>query len=217
MIGGAPLVILGAGGHARVLLALAGALGLSVTGCVTPVPPDSAWPETVPWLGDDTVLPTLDPTGVVLANGLGSVGDPTRRIAAFRQAQALGFRFPALIHPSAVLAGAVGLADGVQIMAGAVVQTGTVIGENTLLNTGVVVDHDGQIGAHCHLAPRSVLSGGVRVGDAAHVGTGAVVIQGITIGAGAMVAAGAVVTGPVAAGQRVAGVPARRMREKQAG
>lgn len=206
-----PRVILGAGGHARVLLALVQALGLPVQGCVAPVQPDPLWPDTVPWLGGDEVLATLDPQRVALVNGVGSVGDPARRIAAFRQGQTLGFRFPALVHPSAVLTGTVTLADGVQIMAGGVVQTGTVIGENTLLNTAAVVDHDGRIGAHCHLAPRSVLSGGVSVGDGAHIGTGAIVIQGITIGAGAMVAAGAVVTAPVGAGQRVAGVPARLM------
>ena len=49
----------------------------------------------------------------------------------------------------------------------------------------------------------------VRVEDGASIGSGAVVLGGVTIGARALVGAGAVVTRDVAAGEVVAGVPAR--------
>jgi len=49
------------------------------------------------------------------------------------------------------------------------------------------------------------------VEDRASIGSGAVVLGGVRIGAGALVGAGAVVTQDVAAGETVAGVPARSL------
>ena len=91
------------------------------------------------------------------------------------------------------------------------VGTGTRIKDNAIVNTRAVADHDCRIGAHVHLAPGAVLSGGVIVGNGTHVGTGAGVIQGVRIGKGCLVAAGAAVTVDVEDGAAVAGVPARRM------
>jgi maltose O-acetyltransferase len=58
------------------------------------------------------------------------------------------------------------------------------------------------------------VSGDVRVGARCLVGSGAVILQGLTIGDDAVVAAGAVVTHDVAAGETVAGVPARPLRAR---
>lgn len=206
-----PVLILGAGGHARVLLAVLRTLGREVRGCIAPTEPAADWPDDCPWLGREDHLDAVDRTAVCLVNGVGSIGSTAVRQGVFDRAVARGFRFVPLVHPSAVLAGPVGVGDGAQIMAGAVLQTGVTVGENAIINTGVIVDHDCQIGDHCHLAPGVVLSGGVTLGVGAHVGTGATVIQGLGIGAGALVAAGAVVIRPVADGERVAGVPARPM------
>jgi UDP-2-acetamido-3-amino-2,3-dideoxy-glucuronate N-acetyltransferase len=49
----------------------------------------------------------------------------------------------------------------------------------------------------------------IEVQDGAAIGSGAVIMGGVTIGSDALVGAGAVVTRDVAAGERVAGVPAR--------
>jgi UDP-perosamine 4-acetyltransferase len=80
-----------------------------------------------------------------------------------------------------------------------------------ILNTASVVDHDCVVGDHVHLSPGARLGGGVTVGRGSHIGMGAIVIQGLRIGAGALVAAGAVVLRDVGDGDRVAGVPARKM------
>lgn len=202
-------VILGAGGHARSLLGLLAACDLPVAGCIAPAAPAAGWPGGCPWLGDDSVLEGLDPVEVALVNGLGSIGSTVLRRAVFEGARARGFHFPALVHPSVILAPDVRLADGSQVLAGAILQAGVRVAENALLNTGCIVDHDCNIGSHAHLAPRVTLSGGVRIGAGAHLGTAATVIQGVTIGAEAIVAAGALVIWDVAPGCRVFGIPAK--------
>lgn len=205
-------IILGAGGHARVVLSAIYAAGGSVRGCLAPIAPDPRWPAQVPWLGNSSVLERLDPTVTPLANGLGSIHDTTLRCRVHEDAKAAGFGFPPICHPAAVIDCDAILSEGVQIMAGAVIQTGARIGENATINTGARIDHDVEIGPHTHVAPGVIISGEVRIGERAHIGTGAVVIQGVRIGSGALVAAGAVVICDVETGQAVAGVPARPFR-----
>ncbi len=211
---GAALVLLGAGGHARSLLGLLAARGLRAMGCIAPAAPGAEWPGYCPWLGDDTALDGLDPARVALVNGLGSVGSTALRRKVFDAARARGFGFPPVLHPSVIRAEDVTLSDGVQVLAGAILQAGVTVAENALLNTGCIVDHECRIGAHVHLAPGVTLSGGVTLGCGVHVGTAAVVIQGIRIGDGAIVGAGAVVTKDVAPGVTVVGNPARPLARR---
>ncbi|GAB4169404.1 MAG: acetyltransferase [Thalassobaculales bacterium] len=197
-------VLLGGGGHARVVAELLRCLGRPVLGIVAPDPPRFG---DLPMLGE---APELDPAAVALANGIGYPGgDGRARHRAFLDWRGRGFAFPPLVHPSAVLARGIALAAGCQVHAGAVLQPGVELGENVIVNTRAAIDHDCRLGAHAHVAPGAVLCGGVAVGEGAVVGAGAVLLPGVTIGAGAVVAAGAVVTADVTAGARVAGVPAK--------
>lgn len=203
-----PLIILGGGGHARVLMDLLRARGARVLGFTDP---DEAASKAlgIARLGGDDVIDRYDPAAVRLVNGLGSTASTAKRRALYERWHARGYRFETAVHPAAVVAAGACLADGVQVMAGAVVQTGSRCGENTIINTRAAVDHDCRLGAHVHVAPGATLSGAVQVGEGAHIGTGASVIQGIAIGAGSVVGAGAVVLRDVPAGVTVAGVPAR--------
>jgi UDP-perosamine 4-acetyltransferase len=204
------VIVLGAGGHARVLIDALLLLDWDLLGVTAPAGEGSgAELLGARIIGDDQEISHYSPQDVQLVNGLGSTGDVTARQRLFDTWQARGYRFATVVHPSVIIARNVTLDEGVQVMAGAVIQTGCRIGANSIVNTASSIDHDCHIGAHCHVAPGATLSGSVEVGEAAHLGTGAVVIQGVQIGANALVAAGAVVTRNVGAGQRVQGVPAR--------
>ncbi len=207
-----PVIVLGAGGHARVLIEALQCVGARIIGCSGQ---DTKRPASLPTeidflTGDEAVLDHA-PGSIYLVNGVGTVDSTGRRATLFDRFKTKGYRFAQVIHPSAVVASGVILGEGAQIMAGAVVQPGTSIGKNSLVNTRAAVDHDCEIGAHVHLAPGATLSGGVCVGRGAHIGTGAAVIQGITIGEGSLVAAGAAVIESVPDHVSVSGVPARIM------
>lgn len=205
-----PVILLGTGGHARVVLEMLRVTSRRVIGCLTPV--KELWGsefEGIPILGDDAVLDRYLPEGVAIANGIGSIGDVTKRRRAFEKVKGKRGSLVTIIHPSAIVVPGIVLGEGVQIMAGAVIQKGCIIGMNTIINTGVIMDHDCRIGDHAHLAPGVVLSGDVNIGSGAHIGTAAAVIQGVTIGESATVGAGAVVVGNIPPNVKVLGVPAK--------
>lgn len=205
-----PVIILGGGGHAKVLIESLRASNVAIAG-ITDADATKAGTTVmgVPVLGDDSVVGTHHPGSVLLVNGIGSVNVPRARTALFDDFKADGHAFATVRHPSAVIASDAVLGEGAQIMAGAVIQPSCRIGRNAIVNTHATVDHDCTIGDHAHLSPGVTLSGGVAVGEGTHIGTGATVIQGISIGKRCLVAAGAVVVADVPDGATVSGVPAR--------
>jgi len=206
------VLVLGAGGHTKVLIEALLASSAIIAGIVDP---DPALAEGtilgIPVLGNDDVVRGFSPSEILLVNGLGSVGLPSKRQQLFENFKKMGYRFATVVHPSAIVASNVELNEGAQIMAGAVIQPGSRIGRNVIVNTRSAVDHDCIIGDHVHIAPGAILSGGVSIGEASHIGTGATVIQGICIGAESVIGAGAVVLTDVPSFITVVGVPAKKM------
>lgn len=206
-----PLVILGAGGHAKVLLSLAQASGLNVFGVCDP---ELAQQGSDQWrgvrvLGGDEALDAMDPASVGLINGIGQLVGSTGRRKIFERFKAKGFRFPALVHPAAWVDVSAVLNEGVQVMAGAVIQADATVGSNSIINTGASLDHDCYLGVHVHVAPGATLCGNVRVQDRAFIASGATVIQGLTVGEESVVGAGAVLVRDLAARLTLIGPAAR--------
>lgn len=205
-----PIIVLGAGGHAKVLIDALCLNGATILGIVDP---DINLHGTkilgVTVIGNDETVLNYPTDSILLVNGVGSIGLPKLRQTLYKKFKDWGYNFASVRHPSAVIASDVVLNEGTHVMAGAVVQPGCVVGYNVIINTRASVDHDCSIGNHVHIAPGVTLSGGVFVGNSAHIGTGATVVQGVSIGSQCLVAAGAVVTKDVADGSAVKGVPAR--------
>ena len=202
------VVVIGAGGHAKVLIETLQQQGAELV-VLTDAAPERRGRQVLGWpvSGGDELVLAQDPARVRLVNALGSVNRGTleRRRAAYERFTARGFRFAQVVHGAAVVSSHAHLDEGAQVMAGAVIQPGVRIGENCIVNTSASVDHDCTIGAHCHIAPGVRLSGRVELGDQVHVGTGAVVVQGVRIGAGTVIGAGAVVRENVDAGTTLRG------------
>ena len=208
MTGLGRVLLIGSGGHARVVLGLLRVSGAEVVGVLTRDAGIDVFEGVAVWGGDADLIAARSRADTV-AIGIGGATSTEVRKRVQREVAQAGFGLPALVHPRAFVDPTAKLGGGVQVMAGAVVQPGAVIGEGCLINTGACVDHDVALGAFVHVAPGAVLAGGVIVEDGAVIGPGAVVSIGRRIGAVALIAAGAVVLDDVAAGARVAGVPAR--------
>jgi sugar O-acyltransferase (sialic acid O-acetyltransferase NeuD family) len=210
-----PVLVLGAGGHACVVADALLAAGVDVIG-FTDRDPARHGRRLLgrPVLGGDEHLRLLAADTVLLANGLGGIGQPAidvRRRELQQRLQAEGWRFATVLHPRATVSPFAHIGPGAQLMAGCVVQPGAVVGEGCIVNTCAVVEHDVQLGSWTHVAPRAVVCGAAQVGAAAHIGAGATVRQGVHLGDGVIVGAGAVVLGNHPAESVLVGVPARAL------
>jgi UDP-perosamine 4-acetyltransferase len=205
-----PVIVIGSGGHARVLISVLKTLHINILGITDLIPHkiDNKI-NNISVLGNDDKILDYSPNSIELVNGIGSVSSTEKRKDIYVNIKSYGYSFAKVIHPLAMIMDEVQLGEGVQIMAGAIVQPGCVIGDNSIINTGAIVDHDCIIGEHVHVASGAVLSGGVHIGAMTHVGTSAVVIQGVEIGQATVVGAGSVVIANIPSGVKVMGVPAK--------
>jgi sugar O-acyltransferase (sialic acid O-acetyltransferase NeuD family) len=210
------LLLLGCGGHGRVLLDALLLSRVQVAGILDPDLTPGQEVFGVPVLGGDELLETCQPETTQLANGLGVVPGFTRRSSLYGNWRQRGFNFVTVVHPSAMIGRETLVGAGSQIMAGAIVQCNAVIGENCVVNTSASIDHDCQIGDHVFIGPGAIICGNVTLASGSFIGAGAVLIPGVKIGSHSIVGAGAIVNRDVPDDTLVAGKPADVRRREVA-
>jgi sugar O-acyltransferase (sialic acid O-acetyltransferase NeuD family) len=179
----APLLLLGAGGHAAScidvieqhggyditgLVGAAGDFGLEVLGHKV--------------IGVDADLPALL-TGT--ANALVAVGQLTTPTARMRLYQLLcdtGFILPAIVSARAYVSRHAQLGPGSIVMHGAVVNARATVGCNCIINSHALVEHDAVVADHCHVATAAIVNGGARIGSGTFLGSGSCVRESVTVG-----------------------------------
>jgi len=188
-----PVIILGAGGHAKVASEVLELSNHNFFGYITPDLDVGTKLNYGVVLGDDSIIDSYSINEIALVNGIGMLPKNNLRFNVSTMMRSKGYSFARVIHPSSILAADVLLEDGVQIMAGSIIQPGVRIGKDSIINTGVIIDHDCYIGENCHLAPGVICSGGVTIEKNVHIGTGSQIIQGVRIGENSVIAAGSVI------------------------
>jgi sugar O-acyltransferase (sialic acid O-acetyltransferase NeuD family) len=204
-------ILIGAGGHASVVLEAARTMAdLNVIGVVD-ADTDRHGGDLLgcPIIGGDDQMAGSGASYFIM--GLGSVGNPGVRMAVYARAMLTGLKPLSVIHDRAWVSPTAKLGPGTVVLAQASVNAQAVVGANVILNTGCIVEHDAVIGDHAHIAPGAIVLGSTRVGGRTHIGAGAVIREGIIVGQEVLVAAGAVVVGDVADNVRIGGVPARNL------
>lgn len=141
-----------------------------------------------------------------------AVGDCSARLEIGELARSAGFNLETFVHPRAVIAQDVSLGDGTVVMAGAVVNPGSRVGELCIVNTAASVDHECTLEDGVHVGPGAHLGGCVVVGRGTWLGIGAILKDHIRIGAKTIVGAGAVVLHDLPSQIVAYGVPARVVR-----
>ncbi len=184
--GGDPtaLVIYGGGGHSKTIIELVRAAGsLRLVGVIDDNLPLGMSIMGLPVLGGADRLAELYANGVRLAvNAVGGIGNVAVRIKVFDTLNRAGFHCPAVVHPSAWIESSARLADGVQVLAKTYISSDVQIGFGSVINAGVVVSHDCQLGRIVNLSPGAMLAGGVILEDYVQVGMAATINLNIRVG-----------------------------------
>ncbi len=198
------LLILGAGGHGRVVADAAIAQGWKRI-VVSDRDPARFGQQL---LAGVAVLPLDEAVAQseVVHVAIGSAA------AREREAKATGLPLATVTHPRASVSTHAEVGAGCLLTAQCVVAPGARIGTAVIVNHGAIVDHDVQVGDFTHIAPLVALGGAVRIGSRVLLGSGAKVLPGVRIADDIVVGAGAVVLGNLEAPGVYAGVPARRVR-----
>ncbi len=113
------------------------------------------------------------------------------------------------IHPSAQIGIDVKIGKGTCIMANAVVNSSADVGDHCIINTGAIVEHDCTVSDYVHLSPNATLCGTVNIGALCHVGAGAIVRNNLNVCAGVVVGMGASVVKNIDVCGTYIGVPAK--------
>lgn len=193
------MYLYGASGHAKVIIDILKANGVSIDGLVD----DN--PEVEDLQGYPVFHQKENPFPLII-----SIGD--NRIRK-RISERLVGHYGNAVHPSAIISPSALIGDGTVVMQGAIIQACAKIGKHCIVNTGASIDHECQVGDFVHISPHSTLCGNVRVGEGTWVGAGSTVIQGVNIGNWSVIGAGTVVTHDVPDGVLVIGNRTQQIKD----
>lgn len=142
-----------------------------------------------------------------------AIGNNDTRLRLTKELVEIGYEVPTLIHPSAIVSPFSRIGVGSVVLPQAVIHTSAQIGSAVIINSGAIIEHDCQIDDGVHLSPRATLGGGVKIGEKSWIGMGANIIQEMSIGREVTIGAGSVVINHVGDGALVVGVPGK-MKER---
>ncbi len=203
------IAIFGAGGHATSVANVALAAGYRITGFIDPAKAGTLL-LGYPVMGDLRELPR---SGELFAIGIGD-NSIRQRILRELEADLSPDRFPALVHPSAVVSAFSVLGEGTVVMPLSVIGPKSRVGRFCILNTRSAIDHDCEMGDFSAMAPAAVTGGHVRIGERAFLGIGAQVRHGVTIGPDTVLGGGSYLDRDLDSQVVAYGSPARVIRHR---
>ena len=202
----ASVVLLGAGGHAKVVADICLAVGHKIVGYL-----DDNKPVDTEWLGGKIIgrIDLLnDASFAARYSFIAAVGDNALRRNLAEKVISAGATMLSVTHPSAVVSPFAKVGAGTVIMPGAIINAAARVGDFCILNTGCTVDHDCILEDGCQVCPGAHLAGNVCCGQDAFIGTGATIIPVVKLAERVIVGAGSTVIGDVPADVTVVGSPA---------
>ena len=198
------LIIIGGGGHAKVIADIATANGYKILGFLDDNPNISKLLCHSHLGGINDAVKFADKAKFVIAIGNNNV----RKTIS----EKFNLKFATLVHPTAAIGSEVEIGEGSVVMANAVINACAKIGSHCIINTCAVIEHDGIIDDFTHISPNATLCGTVKIGNNCHIGAGATVINNKSICQDCIIGAGAVVTENIETPGTYIGIPMRKIK-----
>jgi sugar O-acyltransferase (sialic acid O-acetyltransferase NeuD family) len=192
------LILMGGGGHCRSAIDVIEAEGSHhIIGVLERPAFEGDDVMGYPILGSDDAVADLVGPGIGVLVTIGQIKTSKIRERAFAAAGKAGAFLPVIVSPHAYCSRHADIGAGTLVMHGAVVNAACRVGENCIVNSMALLEHDVAIGDHTHIATGARVNGGVKIGPRCFIGSGAVLHNDIEIGEGAIIPAGSVVRSSV--------------------
>ncbi|SDF21097.1 acetyltransferase [Desulfovibrio legallii] len=200
-----PIVLAGGGGHCHAVIDVLESADIPIAGVVHG--PDCALTPVLgyPPLGHDADLPGLRKKFSQALVTVGQIKTPRIRQTIFAKLRQLEFELPVIISPLAHVSRYSTIGEGSVVMHMAIVNAGTFIGNNCIINSKGLIEHDCNIADHCHIAVGAILCGKVTVNEGTFIGAGVVIKQKIHIGKRVIIGCGTTICDDVPDGTIVKG------------
>ena len=141
------------------------------------------------------------------------IGDNKIRNNWLKIVGTLNFEIPTIIDPSAKISKYALLEKGCFINTNVVIQCNARIKFGSILNTSCTIDHDSIIGEGTHISPGVHIAGNVNIGKFCWVGIGSQIIQNVQIGDNVTVGGGSLVLKDIPKNSKVFGSPVKVIKE----
>ncbi len=214
-----PLLIVGCGGHARVVLDAALTADMfDPVGFIDDACPVGSLVDDLPVLGATPMLEAITARyrgcQVIVA-----IGDNFVRstVAERLEASVSGIVFATVVDPTAAVSRRAVIGAGTMINAGSVVNPSSSTGRHVIINNSSSIAHDNHFGDFSSTGPGVTTGGDVVVGAYTHIGIGATVSHGVKIGEHTVIGASALVIRDTPSNVIVKGVPGKVVRDRESG
>ena len=137
-----------------------------------------------------------------------AIGNSKLRLSLIYSLKKLGYNIPIIIHPTAFVSKFSEVGEGTAVLSNSNLQTDSKVGKGTILNTGSNIDHEAKLSDGVHICPGASIAGNVSIGNSSWIGIGSTVKENINIGSDVIVGAGAVVNKNLPNNVVAKGIPA---------
>lgn len=159
------LLIIGAGGHGKVVAEVAQDVGYEEIAFL-----DDNSPEAIGGLSD------IGKFCDRYSDAFVAIGNNNLRGELLQKLKECGYIIPVLVHPSAYVSRTATLGSGTVVEPKAIVNANTHIGEGCIISVGSIVDHDANVGICCHINAGSIVKAGGTIDDFRKLEAGEVVL-----------------------------------------
>ena len=212
------IVIIGSGGHAKVIIDIVekegkyNIVGLLDKNCNNR--------KTLGYyiIGNEESLPHIIEKHNI-SGGIVAIGDNFIRSKIVENVKEIypRFKFVVAIHPESILAKDVSIGEGTVVMASSIINPSCTIGNHCIINTSSSIDHDSIMEDYSSIAPGATTGGNVQIGRFSSISIGVTVIHNVHIGKHSVIGAGSTVLKNIGSFKIAYGLPAREIRKRKCG
>ena len=200
------VVLLGAGGHAKSCIDVIEYTGkFEIIGLVGEIGQLGTSVSGYEVIGIDSDLSRLKKETKYAISCIGGVLSQEPRKRIYENAKRVGFEFPAVVSPHALVSRNAHIGEGSVIFHGAIINSGSYVEEGCIINSLSLVEHDVKIEKFSHISTRVTLNGNVSIGASSFIGSSSVIREGVAIGENCIIGMGTIVRKDISTGTKYVG------------